>query len=79
MAAADWTETTKRMLKAEMTRAGVSYDDLAKRLGEAGETISPASLRVKVSRGGFSAVFMVQCLAVMGVRELRIPEAGAAP
>lgn len=83
MASDPWTEATKSMLRDEMKRAGVTYDDLAKRLEEIGETISPAGLRVKVSRGGFSAVFMVQCLTVLGVRDLslaqveRAPQAGA--
>lgn len=68
----DWTEKTKNMLRAEMTRAGIGYEELAKRLEGIGESISPAALRVKVSRGGFGAVFMVQCLTVIGVRDLRI-------
>jgi hypothetical protein len=68
----DWTEKTKNLLKAEMKRNGVTYDGLVERLAKIGVEDNAVNLRNKVARGGFTAVFMVQCLEAMGVRELRL-------
>lgn len=68
----DWTEKTKGLLKSEMKRHGVTYDGLVAKLGEIGVEDTAVNIRNKVSRGGFTAVFLVQCLEAMGVRELRL-------
>lgn len=59
------------MLKAEMKRRGLTYDQLAAKLAEIGVTVDAHVLRNKVSRGGFSAVFFVQCLRAMGVTSIQ--------
>lgn len=64
----------KRILRAEMVRRGVSYDDLARLLGEAGVKETNKSLRSKLSRGSFTADFFLQALNAMGVPSLRIVE-----
>jgi hypothetical protein len=70
---AEWQTEVKALLKAEMKRRNVSYDQLAKQLEAIGApTASAQVLRTKVSRGGFSAVFLVQCLKAMGVKSLRL-------
>lgn len=63
---AEWQAEVKGMLKAEMKRRGMTYDQLAGKLVEIGVQADPHVLRNKVSRGGFSAVFFVQCLRAMG-------------
>ena len=68
----DWTEKTKNLLKSEMKRHGVTYDELVERLAKIGVNDTAVNIRNKVARGGFTAVFFVQCLEAMGVRELRI-------
>lgn len=70
----DWAEDTKRLLRAEMTRRGVTYDQLANKLAAIGVHDSAVNIRNKVARGRFSATFLVQCLAAMGARSLRIGE-----
>lgn len=62
----------KRMLRAEMVRRGVSYDDLVARLAEAGVKETSASLRNKVSRGSFTADFFLQALSALGVTKLHL-------
>jgi hypothetical protein len=71
---AEWAEETKRLLRAEMARRGVTYEDLAERLSGIGVQDTAVNLRNKVARGRFSAVFLVQCLSAMGARTLRIEE-----
>jgi hypothetical protein len=51
----DWSERTKRFLKAELKRADVSYEELAARLSEMGLQETRASVSNKISRGGFPA------------------------
>jgi hypothetical protein len=66
----EWAEDVKRLLRAEMARHGVTYDDLAEKLAAIGVRDTAVNLRNKVSRGKFSAIFLVQCLAAMGARSL---------
>ncbi len=71
---AEWADDTKRLLRAEMTRRGVTYEDLAERLAAIGINDTAVNLRNKVARGRFSATFLVQCLLAMGARALRLSE-----
>ena len=71
---AEWAEETKRLLRAEMSRRGVTYEDLAERLAGVGVQDTAVNLRNKVARGRFSATFLLQCLSAMGARTLRIEE-----
>jgi 3-mercaptopyruvate sulfurtransferase SseA len=69
---AEWQAEVKGLLKAEMKRRGLTYDQLSAKLAEIGVQADPHVLRNKVARGGFSAVFFVQCLTAMGVKEVRL-------
>jgi hypothetical protein len=75
----EWAEDVKRLLRAEMTRRGVTYEDLAERLAAIGVRDTAVNLRNKVARGRFSAVFLVQCLRAIGARALRLSEEADAP
>jgi hypothetical protein len=68
----DWTEKTKNLLKSEMKRHGVTYDGLVERLAKIGVDDTAVNIRNKVARGGFTAVFFVQCLEAMGCKSLRL-------
>ena len=68
----EWAEETKRLLRAEMTRRGVTYEQLAEKLAAIGVQDSAVNIRNKVARGKFTAVFLVQCLEAMGCRSLRL-------
>jgi transcriptional regulator with XRE-family HTH domain len=62
----------KGILRAEMTRRGITYEQLAQRLGELGVQDTAVNIRNKVARGGFSAVFFVQCLRAIRCQMVRI-------
>lgn len=68
----EWGNKVKGLLKAELKRRNVSYKDLAKRLEALGIHETEKNINNKVSRGGFTAVFFVQCLVAIGAREIRI-------
>ena len=50
----------------------VSYADLVKLLAEIEVKETEANLRNKVSRGSFTAAFLLQCLTVMNVTTLHL-------
>lgn len=62
----------KGTLKGEMDKRGLTYADLVRRLKLVGIDENERNLRNKVARGTFSAVFFMQCLQAIGVRDLRI-------
>jgi hypothetical protein len=68
----EWRSQAKGILKAELKRRNVSYQQLASRLAEIGVHDTPANIANKISRGGFTAVFMVQCMEAVECQMVRI-------
>ncbi len=75
MTEVDWTTRVKGLLKAELKKKNVSYKHLAERLTAMGIPESEANIANKISRGGFTAVFFVQCLIAIGAHIVRLHEA----
>lgn len=72
MADTEWEAKVKGLLKGELKRRNVSYAQLVEKLAEIGVHESEPNIRNKLSRGKFTAVFLVQCLEAIGAREVRI-------
>ena len=70
----EWQDRVKNNLKLELKRKGVSYKDLAERLEASGIHETERNIANKISRGGFSAAFFVQCLEAAGCQPIRIAE-----
>ena len=70
----DWAERAKGLLKAELKRRGLGYRDLAQRLTAAGTPENERNLANKISRGGFTAAFLLQCLSVIGCQSVRLDD-----
>jgi hypothetical protein len=68
----EWEAKVKGLLKGELKRRNVSYAQLVEKLAEIGVHESEPNIRNKLSRGKFTAVFLVQCLEAIGAREVRI-------
>lgn len=68
----EWEDRVKGMLKAELKRRGVTYADLVGKLADIGVMDSEPNIRNKISRGKFTAVFLVQCLTAIGVTSLSL-------
>jgi Domain of unknown function (DUF6471) len=68
----EWQNRVKGLLKAELKRRNLGYRDLAERLGALGVGETDRNIANKISRGGFSAVFLIQCLEAMGAKEIRL-------
>lgn len=68
----EWEERVKGLLKAELKRRNIGYRELAERLGTIGIHETERNIANKISRGGFTAVFFVECLVAIGVQELSL-------
>jgi len=68
----DWEKRAANLLKGELKRNGVTYASLVERLADNGIREKEINIANKLSRGKFSAVFMMQCLEAIGVTELRL-------
>lgn len=56
----------KTFLKIEMLKEGISTEELHKLLLAKGYDYTLSSINSKISRGTFSATFLIQCLEAMG-------------
>jgi len=70
----DRGEQAAALLRSEMAKRRMKYPDLVRALGEIGVQDSERNLSNKIGRGTFSAAFFLQCLAAMGVKNLRLDE-----
>ena len=61
----------KNVLKAELERREIGYNELADRLATAGISESEPNIRNKLAPGKFTAVLMVQVMAAIGANEIR--------
>ena len=68
----DWEMKARGIIRSEMARQNVSYGQLVERLAAIGVQEDERNLRNKVSRGKFTAAFMLQCLAAIGVRHISV-------
>lgn len=68
----EWADLAKRVLRAEMVRAGIKNAELAKRLTDMGLSETEASVQVKINRGAFPAWFLLAAMRALGVATLRL-------
>ncbi len=71
---AEIAERTARFLKAELKRADVTYEELAKRLKEHGLNETRDSIAAKLKRGTFAATFLLGCLAALEMEGIRLED-----
>lgn len=74
MADTEWEARVKGLLKAELKRRNVSYAQLVDKLADIGVVDSEPNIRNKLSRGKFTAVFLLQCLEAIGASSLRLQD-----
>ena len=70
----DYGERAKRLLRGEMVRKGIGYDTMAERLTALGMPETAVNLRNKVSRGKFTAAFLLAVCDALGVSSLTVTE-----
>ncbi|MGR9012030.1 MAG: DUF6471 domain-containing protein [Gammaproteobacteria bacterium] len=68
----DWKSSAKNILKAELTRKGVDYETLVKKLNELGVDENYNSINTKINRGTFTFQFFLQCMKAIGVDNVHL-------
>jgi hypothetical protein len=62
----EWVDRARRFLKAELKRADVTYEELARRLREHGLDETKHSVAAKIGRGTFPAAFFFAAMKAIG-------------
>lgn len=57
----------KKLLRDAMDGKGVTVEELTRRLSAIGVDMSAGGVANKISRGGFSSAFMLQCFAALDI------------
>ena len=65
----------KNLLKGELKRRGITYAQLAEKLAGIGVQENERNLNNKISRGGFTAAFLMECLDAIGCRTVHLEDA----
>ncbi|UDL88853.1 DUF6471 domain-containing protein [Mesorhizobium sp. PAMC28654] len=68
----DYEMLAANLLKAELKRKGVTYAQLVERLNAIGVDEKEVNVRNKLSRGKFTAAFLLQCLTAIGSQTLHL-------
>lgn len=69
----EWEATAVNLLKgAVLKRKGVTYAQLVERLADIGISEKEVNVANKLSRGKFSAAFMLACLKAVGSSQLHL-------
>jgi Domain of unknown function (DUF6471) len=69
-----WEDRARRLLKAELARADIGYRELAERLKKHGMKETEASIANKISRGTFSATFLLASLVAINAQTVRLED-----
>lgn len=67
-----WESKVKGLLKAELKRRNITYQELVEKLALLGVTETPENIANKISRGKFTAVFLMQCMEAIGCTTIRL-------
>jgi hypothetical protein len=68
----DWQAQAKGIIRGELKRRGLSYKDLADRLNAIEVKDTERNIANKIARGGFTAVFFLQCMEAIGVKGIQL-------
>ena len=69
-----WKTIASNILKAELKRRGITYNQLQMNLEHIGITDTVDGLKTKISRGSFQFAFFLQCASAIGIKILRLDE-----
>jgi hypothetical protein len=67
-----WVRLSQNILKAELKRRNIGYRDLAEKLTALGTPETDRNIANKISRGGFTAAFFIECLVAIGCQSIRL-------
>lgn len=70
----EWADRSRRFLKAELKRAEITYEELARRLTDMGMSETKGSVTVKVNRGAYPAWFFFAAMKAIGRERVNLAD-----
>ena len=67
-----WEEKAANILKAQLKLKGVTYAQLVDRLADIGVEEKEANIKNKLSRGKFTAAFLLQCMEAIDSTKIEL-------
>jgi len=68
----DWNAEAANLLKSELKKRGVTYAQLVANLAALGIEEKEVNVRNKLSRGTFTAAYMLQCFTAIGAHTIHL-------
>ena len=68
----EFEQLAKNILKGELKRKGITYSQLVDKLAAIGVHDTERNLNNKISRGGFTAAFLFQCMIAIGAKSITL-------
>ena len=69
-----WQAKARNLVKGQLKLRGISYRELVQRLDKIGVKETEQNIANKLSRGGFSAVFLLQVMEAIECKRISISE-----
>lgn len=70
----DWDNLAKNLLKSELKKRGITYEQLHEKLATMGINETVNNINRKINRGSFQFIFFLQCAAAIGIKNLRLDD-----
>ena len=70
----EWADRARKFVKAELKRADVTYEELARRLETHGIKETEASIANKLRRGTFATTFFLATLAALEKEGMKLAD-----
>ena len=70
----DWVVKAKGLIKSEIKKKNMTYEQLSIKLESMGINETPENINNKINRGKFSAVFLIQVLSAIETTKTNIED-----
>jgi len=70
----DWRNLVQRLLKAELSKKGIKYQDLSDKLSAVGVDQSADNLRNKINKGILGADLLLQIMFVLHIKQIKFED-----
>jgi hypothetical protein len=67
----DWRNLVQRLLKTELSKKGIKYQDLSDKLSAVGVEQSADNLRNKINKGILGADLLLQIVFVLNIKQIK--------
>ena len=74
MSEVDFKKEASKIIKIELTKQDLGYEQLAQKMKDIGIDETKANIANKLSRGTFSFIFALQIFEAIGIKTLRLKD-----